>query len=142
MSDETPKKKYPTGKHPNSLAALGMAWNSETAKEAQLLGAKKRSENAARRKAMKESLNDWKMMKEHVLEDGFSAVDTLRLLLAKALHDENYDIAADLASKLAEYEKPKLARVESKVEEVKADDLTDEELDAKLEEMMSKSKTA
>ena len=124
------------GKHPNSLAVLGRAWTKEEAKEAQLKGAKVRTERAIQRNAIKESLSQWKVMKKEILSEGISAIDTLKILLAKAIHDEEFDTAADLAVKLAEYEKPKLARQEVKVENATADQLTDEELDTKLKLLM------
>lgn len=140
MTDRINKAGDGRGVHPNSLAALGRPWTSEEAKAAQLKGAKKRSENAAARKAIKESLSQWKMMKEEILTENLSAMDTLKLLLAKALHDEDYDTAADLASKLAEYEQPKLARQEVKVEDVGAEEMSDEELNAKLRAMLDEQK--
>jgi hypothetical protein len=38
------------------------------------------------------------------------------------------DTAIEIFKSIAEFEKPKLARIESKIEEIKADTLTDEEL--------------
>ena len=46
QEDSMSDKKYPNGKHPNSLKNLVRAWDSESAKEAQLKGAKARSANA------------------------------------------------------------------------------------------------
>ena len=61
MSDKKPQ-------HPNSLANLKSAWNSETAKEAQLLGAKKRTANALLRKQLKADMKMWKEMLEDLAE--------------------------------------------------------------------------
>ena len=125
--------KMPSGTHPNSLKNLKSAWNSETAKEAQLLGAAKRKANRIARENLKLSINDWKAYKSEVLEkEDMSAIDILKILMHKALMNDEFDTAADLAKNLAEFEKPKLQRVEQKIEEVKADALSDEELDAKL----------
>ena len=55
----------------------------------------------------------------------------------KALEDGEMDTAADLAKSIAEFETPKLARVESVVEDVKADDLSDAELNARIKELMN-----
>ena len=136
MSD---KKKYPSGKHPNSLAALNSPYTSETAKAAQLLGAKARSANATKRKEMRESVKQWMMLKDEVLSEDISAVDTLKLILAKAIHESDFDMAVELASKLAEYERPKLARKELKIEDDKADVLTDAELNAKLQQLLDEN---
>ena len=46
------------------------------------------------------------------------------------------DQAIDIAKAIAEFETPKLGRVEQTNIEVKTDDLTDEELDAKLKQLM------
>ena len=56
-------------------------------------------------------------------------VFTCLLYTSPSPRDEgDNDGAVDIFIAIAEFEKPKLARVESKVEEVKTDDLTDEEL--------------
>ncbi len=126
-------EKMPSGTHPNSLKNLKSAWNSDTAKEAQLLGAAKRKANRIAREQLALSMSDWKAYKAEVLEkEDMSAIDILKILMHKALMTEDYDTAADLAKNLAEFEKPKLQRIEQKIEEVKADALTDDELNEKL----------
>ena len=121
MSDKKPQ-------HPNSLANLKSAWNSDTAREAQLLGAKKRTANALLRKQLKADMKMWKEMQEDLAESKVDSVEILRMLAFQKLDEGDNDGAVDIFKAIAEFEKPKLARVESKVEEVKTDDLTDEEL--------------
>ena len=134
------KIKYPSGKHPNSLAALtSPPWNSETAKEAQLLGAKKRSENARKRNEIKEKLKMLKQMEKELQEDKIDSVEVLRLIAYEKLEEGDSDAAVEIFKSIAEFEKPKLARVESRVEEVKTDDMTDEELHARLVELARKA---
>ena len=135
MSD----KKYPNGKHPNSLKNLVRAWDSESAKEAQLKGAKARSANAKLRNELKASMKQWKEMQEELANDKLDSVEVLRIIAHQKLEDGDTDGAVDIFKSIAEYEKPKLARVESKVEEIKADELTDEELNAKLNELLGKN---
>ena len=135
MSD----KKYPNGKHPNSLKNLVRAWDSESAKEAQLLGAKARSVNAKLRNELKASMKQWKEMQDELSQNKLDSVEVLRIIAHQKLEDGDTDGAVDIFKSIAEYEKPKLARVVSKVEEVKADELTDEELDAKLTELLNKN---
>ena len=119
--------------HPNSLKNLKSAWNSETAKEAQLLGAAKRKANRIARENLKLSIQDWKAYRSEVLDkEDMSSIDILKVLMHRALQDEEYDTAADLAKTLAEFEKPKLARVEQKVEEVSTSELSDEQLEEML----------
>ena len=121
MSDKKPQ-------HPNSLANLKSAWNSDTAREAQLLGAKKRTANALLRKQLKADMKMWKEMQEDLAESKVDSVEILRMLAFQKLDEGDNDGAVDIFKAIAEFEKPKLARVESKVEEVKTDDLSDEEL--------------
>ena len=121
MSDKKPQ-------HPNSLANLKSAWNSDTAREAQLLGAKKRTANALLRKQLKADMKMWKEMQEDLAESKVDSVEILRMLAFQKLDEGDNDGAVDIFKAIAEFEKPKLARVESKVEEVKTDDLTDDEL--------------
>ena len=126
--------------HPNSLKNLTSAWNSETAKEAQLLGAAKRKANRKAREQLSLSIADWKAYKTEVLEkEDMSSIDILKILMHKALMEDDFDTAADLAKALAEYELPKLARVEQKIQEVTTEELTDEELEAKLRAMLDGS---
>ena len=135
MSD----KKYPNGKHPNSLKNLVRAWDSESAKEAQLKGAAARSANAKLRNELKASMKQWKEMQEDLSQNKLDSVEVLRIIAHQKLEDGDTDGAVDIFKSIAEYEKPKLARVESKVEEVKADELSDEELDEKLKELLKRS---
>ena len=131
MSDNVKKLQ-----HPNSLKNLSSAWNSETAKDAQLLGAKKRTANALAREQLKISVQEWKLYKEEVLEsEGMSSLDILKILMHKSLESGDYDTAADLAKSIAEFEQPKLSRVEQKVEEVSATEMTDDELAAAIKRL-------
>ena len=134
MSD----KKYPNGKHPNSLKNLVRAWDSESAKEAQLKGAAARSANAKLRNELKASMKQWKDMQDELSQNKLDSVEVLRIIAHQKLEDGDTDGAVDIFKSIAEYEKPKLARIESKVEEVKADELSDEELDEKLKELLKK----
>ena len=127
--------------HPNSLKNLSSAWNSETAKEAQLKGAAKRKANRLAREQLKLSIQDWKAYKSEVLDkEDMSSIDILKVLMHKALQDEEYDTASDLAKTLAEFEKPKLARIEQKVEEVSTSELSDEQLEEMLKQAIKDPK--
>ena len=129
-------KKFPAGQHPNSLKNLTQAWDSESAKAAQLKGAKVRTENARKRKEIKEKLKMLKQMESELKDDHIDSVEVLRLIAYEKMEEGDMDSAVEIFKTLAEFERPKLARVESKVEEVKADELSDEELQAKLKEML------
>lgn len=123
-------------KHPNSLKNLKPMWTSETAKEAQKNSVIARKANAEARAALKLNMNEWKKYKDEVLTDSdMSSIDILKILMHKALLAEDFDTATDLAKTLAEFESPKLARVDQTNTEISTDDLSDEELEKKLKEL-------
>ena len=122
--------------HPNSLKNLKPAWTTESAREAQANSVIARKANAEARAELKLTMNEWKKYKEEVLEEAdMSSIDVLKILMMKALQADDFDTAADLAKSLAEFEAPKLARTEATVTEISADEMSDEELDAKLKEL-------
>jgi len=56
-----------------------------------------------------------------------SAIDVIRMTIHMALQENDYETAARWAKELAEYEKPKLQRIE-KITKNAAEDMTDDEL--------------
>ena len=95
-----------------------------------------RKANTQAREELKMSMRDWKLFKADVLaEADMSSIDVLKVLMHKALLAEDYDTAADLAKSLAEFESPKLARIDQTTTELSVEELTDEELDRKLTEL-------
>ena len=133
---EKEKKKI----HPNSLANLGYAWNSETAKEAQLKGAAARKANRIARDQLKLSLTAWNALRKEVNED-FSSVELLRIIAMQKLDEGDVDGGVEILKSIAEFEKPKLQRVEQKVEDITTDQLSDEELEKLLEEATKNPKS-
>ena len=121
--------------HPNSLKNLKPAWTSESAREAQKNSVKARKANAEARAALKMTAHEFSKYKEEMKDVEVSAVNMLEVLMMKAFQEEDFDTAADLAKSLAEFQTPKLARTESTIKEVDADELTDEELEEKLREL-------
>ena len=122
--------------HPNSLKNLKPMWTSESAKEAQKNSVIARKANAEARAQLKLTMNEWKKYKDEVLDEAdMSSIDVLKILMMKALAADDFDTAADLAKSLAEFEAPKLARVDQTTTEVDASDLTEEELEAKLKQL-------
>ena len=111
-------------------------WTSETAKEAQKKSVEVRMANKEAREQLKMTMNEWKKYKDEVLEDAdMSSIDVLKILMMKAIAADDFDTAADLAKSLAEFEQPKLARIDQTNTEVKTEELTDEELEKKLKEL-------
>ena len=126
------------GTHPNSLKNLKPAWTAVDAREAQKLGVAKRKANKLAREQLKMSLESWKGLQDELKQDGVSAVDLLKVMMMQKLDDGDHDTAIDIMKTLAEFERPKLARIESKVEEVKTNTMSDEELDARLQALTKK----
>ena len=119
--------------HPNSLKNLKPMWTSESAKEAQKNSVLARKANSEARAQLKLTMHEWKKYKTEVLDDSdMSYIDVLKILMMKALQADDFDTAADLAKSLAEFEAPKLARVDQTNTEIGAEDLTDEELAERL----------
>lgn len=123
--------------HPNSLANLAPVFDSQKAREAQKKSVAARKANKEARERLKITAAELKMdVQELMAENNVTALDVLRLSMVKAVANDDMDQAIDIAKAIAEFETPKLGRVEQTNIEVKADDLTDEELDAKLKELM------
>ncbi len=125
--------------HPNSLKNLKPFFTTEKAQSAQKNSVISRKANTQAREELKMSMRDWKLFKADVLaEADMSSIDVLKVLMHKALLAEDYDTAADLAKSLAEFESPKLARIDQTTTELSVEELTDEELDRKLTELALK----
>ena len=125
------------GKHPNSLKQLRPSMDSETAKPMQAKGAEKRRQNRALREAMKLSASEFKKIRDDIIVEMPSAVDILKVQLVKAMQVEDQDTIERLAIALAEYEQPKLQRIDQTTLAVNADELSEEELAAKIRELSS-----
>jgi len=63
-----------------------------------------------------------------------TSVDVLKIMMFKALEKDDTDQALDIAKTLAEFEAPKLARVDQTNVELQAEDLTDAELEELLDQ--------
>ena len=123
------------GTHPNSLKNLVGPWTTETARKAQKNSVIARKANKAARDRLKMSAVEFAKYKDELKDVNISAEMMLKVLMMKAYEDDDLDVAADLAKALVEFEKPKLARVDQTNTEVKTDELTDEELTAKLKQL-------
>tara|TARA_X000000368_G_scaffold49651_1_gene35445 strand:- start:206 stop:613 length:408 start_codon:yes stop_codon:yes gene_type:complete len=123
------------GKHPNSLAQLRPVIDSERAREMQAIGAEKRRENKALREAMRLSASEFKKIKEEVIADMPSAVDILKVQLVKAMQIEDQETIERLAMALAEYEQPKLQRIDQTNLSLDTSELSEEELQKKIAEL-------
>ena len=120
--------------HPNSLKNLKPLLTSENAREFQLKGAAAKRANTLAREQLKLTVKQFKGFKESFEENPVGAIDILRVLMVKALDEDDYVQAADLAKSLAEFESPKLSRIDQTNTDVSLDELSDEELNRRLKE--------
>ena len=122
--------------HPNSLKNLTSVFNSESAREAQKNSVESRKANTEARIKLKLTAQEWEKYKHDVLKDSaITSIDILKILMLKALEKDDFDTAADLAKTLAEFDAPKLARVDQTNLDVSAEELSDEEINKKLKEL-------
>jgi|TARA_R110000737_G_scaffold101958_1_gene135588 hypothetical protein len=123
------------GKHPNSLKQLRPYMDSDKAKEMQAKGAETRRQNRALREAMKLSASEFKKIRDDIITEMPSAVDILKVQLVKAMQVNDQDTIERLAIALAEYEQPKLQRIDQTTLNVDAGELSEEELARKIAEL-------
>jgi hypothetical protein len=123
------------GKHPNSLKQLRPYMDSDKAKEMQAKGAETRRQNRALREAMKLSASEFKKIRDEIIIEMPSAIDILKVQLIKAMQVNDQDTIERLAIALAEYEQPKLQRIDQTTLTVDAGELSEEELARKIAEL-------
>ena len=123
------------GKHPNSLKQLKPYMDSEKAREMQAKGAETRRRNKALREAMKLSAAEFKKIRDEIITEMPSAVDILKVQLVKAMQVEDQETIERLAIALAEYEQPKLQRIDQTMKNLDASELSEEELARKIKEL-------
>ena len=124
--------------NPKSLKNLKPMWTSESAREAQKNSVAKRKANKEARERLAVTAAELKLDIEQVLDQNdISSIGVLKLAMVKAIAADDFDTAADLAKTLAEFEAPKLARTEATITDVGAEDMTDEELEKKLRDLLS-----
>lgn len=123
------------GKHPNSLAQLKPYMDSEKARAMQAKGAEVRRQNKALREAMKLSAAEFKKIRDDIIVEMPTAVEILKVQLVKAMQAEDQETIERLAIALAEYEQPKLQRIDQTTKNIEAGELSEEELDRKIKEL-------
>ena len=123
------------GKHPNSLKQLKPYMDSEKAKEMQAKGAETRRQNRQLRDSMKLSASEFRKIRDEIITEMPTAVEILKVQLIKAMQLEDQDTIERLAIALAEYEQPKLQRVDQTTRNLDTSELTEDELDQKIKEL-------
>ena len=104
------------GKHPNSLKQLKPYMDSEKAREMQAKA-------------------EFKKIRDDIITEMPSAVDILKVQLVKAMQVEDQETIERLAIALAEYEQPKLQRIDQTTKNLDASELSEEELVRKIKEL-------
>ena len=123
------------GKHPNSLAQLKRYMDSEKDRAMQAKGAETRRRNKALRESMKLSASEFKKIRDEIITEMPTAVEILKVQLAKAMQAEDQETIERLALALAEYEQPKLQRIDQTTKTLDATELSEDELDRKIKEL-------
>lgn len=126
------------GNAPNTLANLKPVYGSDQAREMQKKSVEARLKNKEKREAMALTAKQWKSLGKEVLDDLPPAIDILKLRMLEHMEAGELDEAAEIAKTLAEYEQPKLQRVDGTTGTFDANGMSDEELDAKLKELNEK----
>jgi hypothetical protein len=117
--DTKPKRAY----NPKSLENL-RKFTPEGAKLAQKKGAEAKLLKRELQQEFKKNAKAFSKVLADVPE--LSSLDVIRMCIHLALQDNNYEDAARWAKELAEYEKPKLQRIEQKI--TTKTEMSDEEL--------------
>ena len=117
---------------------LKMITDSDRARELQKKGVEARRRNKERLQTLSGFVQDLDKIGVDVGDHAPKGIDMLRFCMVQAMHDENFELAAAYAEKVAQYETPKLASTQ--VTEITRDlsDLTDEEFEAELKKLEEK----
>lgn len=122
--------------NPKSLENLRPNWNSDTAKKAQEKGLETRRKNKEAREKLKLTLEELKLTQDEVFSKvDVDALSVLKLAMAKALQEEDMDEATRLATIIAEYQAPKLQRVDQTNLELDASELSEDELEEQIRKL-------
>ena len=124
-------KSHPGGEN------LKLITDSDRAREMQKKGAEARRRNKEQREMLAAIARDVKTSGEEISEVAPKGVDMLRFYMMEAHARQDYEMASQLAEKIAQYETPKLASQQITQTTIDMKDLSDEELEAKLKEMES-----
>lgn len=121
--------------NPKSLENLAPKITSvEQAREMQRASVASRKANKEARERLKLTAAEMKVDVEELTNE-VSAIGCLKVLLVKYMQEGELEEAAKIATTLAEFETPKLARIDQTNTEISAEELSDEELNKKLKEL-------
>ena len=88
---------------------------------------------------MKLTVSEFKTLKDDLdLDQAPSALEFLKFQMVRLMSDGKYDEAAEVAKTIAEYEAPKLSRVDQSTLNLDTGDLSDEQLQEEMDRMDAK----
>lgn len=117
--------------NPKSLKNLKPFEGSELARELQKKSVEARRINKEARERAEERAKETALMAKLLDDQGVSSLDRLKVIAEMHLDNGDIDSAADILKSIAEYEQPKLARVDQTITDGGVEELSDEDL-AKL----------
>ena len=88
---------------------------------------------------MKLSASEFKKIRDEVITEMPSAVEILKIQLAKAMQVEDQETIERLAMALAEYEQPKLQRIDQTNLSLDTSEMSEEDLQRKIAELSAAS---
>lgn len=135
-----PSKQTLNGRKPRSEGGnLVPIASREMAQEYQRRSVESRKRNKERLQTLKSFTDDLEKIGVDVGDKAPKGIDVLRFCMVQAIHDEDFDLAASYAEKIASFETPKLSATSSEITTRNLGELTDEEL-AEYEALMDKEK--
>lgn len=127
------KTKAAIDKHPGAVNLVQQQWDKEASEKARLKGLETRRRNKAIREEQREIVEGFaQFMKNDAAVEKVKDVNALlymKYMMAVKDAEGDHDSAIDIAKNIAEYEQPKLARVDQTNREVSYDNLPKELLD-------------
>lgn len=121
--------------NPKSLENLRPNWDKESAKKAQEKGLETRRKNKELREKLKVTAAELKATEEELGYETGLALTLLKARMLKAHQEGDDDEATRLAIILAEYEQPKLQRVDQTNLELDASELSEDELEEQIRKL-------
>ena len=117
---------------------LRMIDSSEKAREMQKKGVEARKRNKERLQSLASFVSDLDKIGVDVSDHAPKGIDMLRFCMVQAFNNEDFELVAQYAEKIAQYETPKLASTQ--VTEITRDlsEMTDEEFEAELQKLEGK----
>lgn len=106
---------------------LVMITSTEKAREMAKKSHESRRNNKERLLSLRSFLDDMGKLGENLSDHAPKGIDVLRMCMTKALHDEEFELAATYADKIAAYETPKLQATTQTNIDLDLKDMTDDE---------------